>query len=60
LNPEGGGVGAAYFHDAVCGDFFAEIKPRVWERVIFGVKITLFDLHQTIDFIGLNRCIHFL
>ena len=53
-------MGAAYFHDVVCGDFFAEIKPRIRERVILGVKITLSDLHQTIDFIGLNRCIHFL
>jgi hypothetical protein len=60
LIPEGGGVGASYFHDAVDGDFLAEIKPRVWERVICGGKITLSDLHQTLDFIGRSRCIHFL
>jgi hypothetical protein len=53
-------VGAAYFHVRFCGDFLAEIKPRIPEWVISGVKITLSDLHQTIDFIGLNRCIHFL
>jgi hypothetical protein len=40
-------VGASYFHDAVDGDFLAEIKPRVWERVICGGKITLSDLHET-------------
>ena len=53
-------MGAAYFHDVACGDFFAEIKPRIREGVILGVKITLSDLHQTIDFIGRNQCIHFL
>jgi hypothetical protein len=53
-------VGAAYFHVTVCGDFFAEIKPRVREGVISGVNFTLSDLHQTIDFIGRNQRIHFL
>lgn len=53
-------MGAAYFHDAVDGDFLAEIKPRIPEWVILGVKTTLSDLHQTIDFIGQSRCIHFL
>jgi hypothetical protein len=53
-------VGAAYFHNHIDGDIFGEIKPRVWGRVILGVKITLSDLHQTIDFIGQNHCIHFL
>jgi hypothetical protein len=55
LNPEGGGVGAAYFHESGCGDFFDEIKPRIREWVILGVNITLYDLHQTIDFIDQNR-----
>jgi hypothetical protein len=53
-------VGAAYFHVTVCGDFFAEIKPRIREGVILGVKITLSYLHQNIDFIGRSPCIHFL
>jgi hypothetical protein len=60
LIPEGGGVGASYFHDAVDGDFLAEIKPRIPEWVISGVKITLSDLHQTLDLIGRSPCIHFL
>ncbi len=41
-------MGASYFHDAVDGDFFAEIKPRFRERVISGIKITLSYLHQTL------------
>ena len=53
-------MGAAYFHVSGCGDFLAEIKPRIREWVISGVKITLSDLHQTIDSIGRSRCIHFL
>ena len=53
-------MGAAYFHESGCGDFFDEIKPRIREWVILGVNITLYDLHQTIDFIDRNRCIHFL
>ena len=53
-------MGAAYFHVSIDGDFFAEIKPRIPEWVILGVKTTLSDLHQTIDFIGQRRCIHFL
>lgn len=53
-------MGAAYFHESGCGDFFDEIKPRFREWVILGVNITLYDLHQTIDFIGPNQRIHFL
>jgi hypothetical protein len=60
LIPEGGGVGAAYFHNRIDGDIFGKIKPRVWGRVYFGVICTPSDLHQTIDFIGRSRCIHFL
>ncbi|MEY3584420.1 MAG: hypothetical protein RJA48_1503 [Verrucomicrobiota bacterium] len=41
-------MGAAYFHNHIDGDIFAEIKPRIRERVILGVKITLSYLHQTI------------
>lgn len=48
-------MGAAYFHESGCGDFFDEIKPRIREWVILGVNITLYDLHQTIDFIDQNR-----
>lgn len=53
-------MGAAYFHNRINGDFFGEIKPRVWGGVIFGVNLTLSDPHHTIDFIDRNRCIHFL
>jgi hypothetical protein len=45
---------------AVCGDFFAEIKPRIREGVISGGNFTLSDLHESIDFIDPNHCIHFL
>ena len=53
-------MGASYFHVHKHGDFFAEIKPRIQEEGILGANFTLSDLHETIDFIGPNHCIHFL